>query len=164
MANEQRRGPLVAAGLLMGAGLGGFLDGIILHQILQWHNMLSARIPPDNLINTKINMLWDGIFHLAVWIMTALGILLLWKAGRRPDVVWSGRVLFGAQCIGWGAFNLVEGIINHQLLGLHHVNGYSESWLVWDISFLISGVLLMAGGWTMVRSGSRYNGRTVEHR
>jgi len=29
-----------AAGLLFGIGLGGFLDGIILHQVLQWHRNL----------------------------------------------------------------------------------------------------------------------------
>jgi uncharacterized membrane protein len=33
--------PSKASGLLFGIGLGGFLDGIVLHQILQWHHMLS---------------------------------------------------------------------------------------------------------------------------
>ncbi len=28
-------------GLLLGIGLGGFVDGIVLHQILQWHHMLT---------------------------------------------------------------------------------------------------------------------------
>ena len=27
---------------LMGVGLGGFIDGILLHQILQWHHMLTG--------------------------------------------------------------------------------------------------------------------------
>jgi uncharacterized membrane protein len=27
---------------LMGIGLGGFIDGIVLHQILQWHHMLTG--------------------------------------------------------------------------------------------------------------------------
>jgi hypothetical protein len=26
----------------MGVGLGGFVDGILLHQILQWHHMLTG--------------------------------------------------------------------------------------------------------------------------
>jgi uncharacterized membrane protein len=26
----------------MGLGLGGFLDGIVLHQVLQWHHMLTV--------------------------------------------------------------------------------------------------------------------------
>jgi uncharacterized membrane protein len=34
------------AGILLGIGLGGFVDGIVLHQIFQWHNMVSNWIPP----------------------------------------------------------------------------------------------------------------------
>jgi uncharacterized membrane protein len=33
--------PSKASGLLYGLGLGGFIDGIVLHQILQWHHMVS---------------------------------------------------------------------------------------------------------------------------
>ena len=91
-AHLQRR-PLIAAGLLLGAGLGGFVDGIVLHQILQWHNMLSARLPPDNLVRAKVNMYWDGMFHAAVWVMMAIGLRLLWAATGRPDVPRSGRTL-----------------------------------------------------------------------
>ena len=47
MNRETHQGPLIAAGLLLGTGLGGFVDGILLHQILQWHNMLSSVRPPD---------------------------------------------------------------------------------------------------------------------
>ena len=77
------RTPLIAAGVLMGAGFGGFVDGIFLHQILQWHNMLSSRIPPNDLVAAKVNMTWDGYFHLAVLIMTLIGLAFLWKAGSR---------------------------------------------------------------------------------
>jgi uncharacterized membrane protein len=28
-------------GLFLGIGLGGFVDGIVLHQILQWHHLLT---------------------------------------------------------------------------------------------------------------------------
>ncbi len=33
--------PSRVPGLLMGLGLGGLLDAVVLHQILQWHHMLS---------------------------------------------------------------------------------------------------------------------------
>jgi hypothetical protein len=47
----QRRFP-VSAGILLGLGLGGFFDGIVLHQILQWHHMAtSAGYPADSLEN-----------------------------------------------------------------------------------------------------------------
>jgi uncharacterized membrane protein len=56
----------ISAGILLGLGLGGFFDGIILHQVLQWHHMLtSAGFPPNSIDNLEFNTLWDGIFHLA---------------------------------------------------------------------------------------------------
>lgn len=137
----------------MGAGLGGFVDGIILHQILQWHNMLSARIPPNTLVDAKVNMFWDGLFHAAVWVMTAIGLALLWRAGARRDVAWSGKTFFGSLLIGWGLFNVVEGIIDHQILGIHHVYEYTSSKLLWDLGFLAFGVLLILGGWASIRAG-----------
>lgn len=33
---------LIWAGYALGFGLGGFSDGILLHQILQWHHLLSG--------------------------------------------------------------------------------------------------------------------------
>jgi uncharacterized membrane protein len=115
------RRPLIAAGTLLGIGMGGFVDGIVLHQMLQVHNMLSAKRPKDSIVNMEINMFWDGLFHAFTWMMTALGLWLLWKAVRRRDVRLSGRTLFGAMVFGWGLFNLVEGIIDHHVLNIHHV-------------------------------------------
>jgi hypothetical protein len=57
---EGRRFP-VAAGILLGLGLGGFFDGIVLHQLLQWHHMLStAGYPPDTIENLRVNTLRTG--------------------------------------------------------------------------------------------------------
>jgi uncharacterized membrane protein len=135
-------GPLLCAGVLIGAGLGGFLDGIVLHQVLQWHHLLSSRVPPVDLRAIKFNMVWDGVFHLLTWAMTAVGIALLWRARA---VRWPGRALAGAIAIGWGLFNLIEGTIDHQLLGVHHVRPGAGQ-LGWDLAFLASGVLLCALG------------------
>jgi uncharacterized membrane protein len=146
------RGPLLSAGVMLGVGLGGFFDGILLHQILQWHNMLSSHLPPDDLVSVKVNMFWDGLFHAFTWLMTLGGITLLWRAGRRPDVPWSTRTFVGAMLGGWGLFNFVEGLIDHQLLGVHHVKPGPHQ-LAWDVGFLASGVLLMLGGWLLARVG-----------
>lgn len=146
----QRIGPILSAGLLMGAGLGGFIDGIVFHQILQWHNMLSGWLPPDNLVDAKINMLWDGIFHAAVWGLTVAGLVVLFRAGHRPDVRWSGRAFTGALLAGWGCFNVVEGLINHQFLGIHHVMEYAPNTLPADLGFLGLGALLIMLGWHMI--------------
>jgi uncharacterized membrane protein len=62
--------PLITACTTIGIGLGGFFDGIVLHQILQWHEMLSNKIPPINLINKSVNMFWDGVFHFFCLLVT----------------------------------------------------------------------------------------------
>lgn len=155
MSAHLTRAPLVAAGVLMGAGLGGFVDGIVFHQILQWHNMLSAKIPPNDLVSAKANMTWDGLFHAGVWMLTVAGLWMLWRAGGRRDVPWSGRTFLGALLIGWGAFNLVEGIIDHHLLGLHHVFEYADRHAPYDLAFLAAGAVLVGVGWALVRAGAR---------
>ena len=153
MTNQLHRSPLISAGVLMGAGLGGFVDGIVLHQMLQWHNMLSNQLPPDTLVAAKVNMYWDGVFHAAVWVMTAIGLRMLWAVGSRRDVPWSGRTFMGALLLGWGLFNVVEGIIDHQLLELHHVQEYTPNKLPWDLAFLGFGVLLLLSGWLLIKAG-----------
>lgn len=137
---------LLYIGLLMGAGLGGFVDGIVFHQILQWHNMLSAVIPPDNLIDAKVNMFWDGVFHAAVWLMTVASVVLLFRAGADRRTVWSGRQLAGGALAGWGIFNVVEGSVDHLWLKLHHVMDAAVDPLPADLAFLAAGVLMIAAG------------------
>jgi uncharacterized membrane protein len=146
------RGALIAAGALLGMGLGGFVDGILFHQILQWHNMLSSVVPPVDLVAMKYNMAWDGLFHAFTWIMTAIGLALLWRAGQRPDVAWSTRTFVGSLAFGWGLFNVVEGIIDHQILGIHHVHPGAHQ-LAWDVGFVMFGALLVVLGGMLVRAG-----------
>jgi uncharacterized membrane protein len=152
MTGVTHRGPLVAAGMLLGTGLGGFVDGIVLHQILQWHNMLSARIPPTDVVDIKVNMLWDGLFHAFTWCMTAVGLALLWRAGQRSDVPRSTPTFVGSILLGWGLFNVIEGVVDHHLLELHHVHpGAGE--LAWDLGFLGFGATLCLAGGFAIRAG-----------
>ena len=115
-------GAIISSGILLGAGLGGFVDGILLHQILQWHNMLSSLRPPVDLVSMKYHMLWDGVFHAFTWLTTVAGLARLWLSGKRRDVPWSTSTFVGSLILGWGLFNFVEGLIDHQLLGIHHVH------------------------------------------
>jgi uncharacterized membrane protein len=155
---EPRHAPLVTAGIILGAGMGGFVDGIALHQIAQWHNMISSIRPTDTLVNAKINMFWDGVFHAGTWAMTALGVALLFRAGRDERNGWSGTVLIGSLLVGWGAFNGIEGIIDHQLLGLHHVNELSAQMLAWDLGFLVLGAAQLALGVALIKRGRATSG------
>jgi uncharacterized membrane protein len=152
MTREIDRKPLIAAGACLGIGMGGFVDGIVFHQILQLHNMLSNRIIPDSLVNEQINMFWDGLFLAFTWIMTALGLILLWRAVKRRDVPLSDRTLAGSMLLGWGLFNLIEGIIDHEILRIHHVVQNGDHFL-WEMVFLASGALLILGGWALIRAG-----------
>ncbi|HVL14584.1 MAG TPA: DUF2243 domain-containing protein [Gemmata sp.] len=164
MSVTRNRRPLIAAGLLLGVGMGGFVDGILFHQILQWHNMVSAKYPTAGSVpltgqdtetlrrNVEVNMFWDGVFHAFTWTMNLLGLQLLFAAGRRADVPWSRRTLVGAMLLGWGTFNFVEGVVDHHLLHVHHVReDLGES--AWDYAFLASGVVLAGVGWLLLRAG-----------
>ncbi len=113
--------------------------------------MLSAKFPKTTIANIEINMFWDGMFHALTWTMTAIGLALLWKAGRRLEVPWLGKVFVGALFLGWGLFNLIEGIIDHYLLNLHHVYE-AQGQSIYDLLFLISGVIFIAAGLMAIRT------------
>jgi uncharacterized membrane protein len=59
--------------------------------------------------------------------------------------------------MGFGIFNCVEGIVDHQILGIHHANEkVSQSqWIYWDMGFLEWGALMLEGGWLLWRAGQR---------
>lgn len=146
-----RRGPVIAAGILLGLGLGGFVDGILLHQILQWHHMLSSVRPAETVSELELNMVWDGLFDATTWVLTVVGLVLLWRAGQREDVLWSSNTFVGSLLVGAGSFNLVEGLIDHHILGIHHVKpGPNE--LAWDLGFLALGAILAIAGWILSRT------------
>ncbi|MBE7201819.1 MAG: DUF2243 domain-containing protein [Parafilimonas terrae] len=149
-----------SAGILFGLGLGGFFDGIVLHQVLQWHHMLSSWYPIDSLPNLELNTTWDGIFHSTTYVFVVLGLFLLWRSAHRRHLAWSSRLLVGTLLIGWGLFNLVEGLIDHQWLGVHHVNETRprDQWLLWDLGFLAWGLAMLAVGALLVRTGRAARG------
>jgi uncharacterized membrane protein len=147
--------PTKASGLLYGIGFGGFVDGIVLHQILQWHHMVShvGDYPTDTVAGLEVNTLADGFFHVATWfflLAASITALRAWRAGRLAPS-WSFH--FGLVLVGWGLFNLVEGLVDHHLLGVHHVRDDVGSPLSWDIGFLAFGVVLVLGGWALHRRG-----------
>ena len=117
MQTPDHRKKATTAGILLGIGLGGFVDGIALHQIFQWHNMLSNWLPPTTMDAMQRNMVWDGLFHAFVWLVTLLGVLLLWSAAYHQEAMPALGAFIGQLLFGWGLFNLVEGIIDHQILG-----------------------------------------------
>ncbi|HEV2777198.1 MAG TPA: DUF2243 domain-containing protein [Solirubrobacteraceae bacterium] len=142
------------APLLLGLGLGGFLDGIVLHQVLQWHHMLTSTAdgPFTTIAGLERNTLVDGFFHLATWMLVVAAITMMfrsWRAGRPAP---PPRVHVGLILVGWGMFNLVEGTIDHLILGIHHVRDDLGGPLGWDLAFLALGAVQVGGGLALARS------------
>lgn len=151
-------------GLLLGIGLGGFVDGILLHQVLQWHHMLSnsgddsiglERFAPDTVAGLRVNVVWDGLFHSVTWLAVVVGLAFLYRrVSRAQGRLWTSRVLWGWVLAGWGVFNLVEGVLNHHLLAVHHVREGHDNELLYDLGYLALGLLLVLGGWLLQRGAS----------
>ena len=60
--------PGVLPGLLFGLGFGGFVDGIVLREILQWHHMISGAQSSETLAGLELHVVADGFLprrHLA---------------------------------------------------------------------------------------------------
>lgn len=144
-------------GLLLGIGFGGFVDGIVLHQLLQWHHMLSdtAAAPATTVAGLRLNTLADGLFHAGSWVVALTGALLTvaaWRAGRLAPT-WPVQI--GLLLTGWGLFNVVEGVVDHLVLGVHHVRDDLGGPLSWDLGFLALGALLAVAGWALQRTRDR---------
>ena len=157
-AHQTRHGTAarMLPGIVLGLGLGGFLDGMVLHQIMQWHNMGSAIVPPTTMDAMKRNMTWDGLFHAGTWLLAIAGVYLLLGAARRGERMPGRGQFTGQLLLGWGIFNLVEGLIDHHLLGIHHVRDVPVHVPAWDWLFLaIGGLGFVAIGWQLARRTSR---------
>jgi len=155
--------PSRTPGLLLGLGLGAFVDGIVLHQILQWHHMVShvEAYPVTTIPGLEANTVADGLFHVAAWFLVLGGSLAAVAAWRRGQLAPSWSFHVGLLLAGWGLFNLVEGLVNHHLLGVHHVRDDLGGPLGWDLGFLVLGAALAIGGWLLHRRGRYQLARTV---
>ncbi len=142
--NRYRRGVGVGS-IFLGLGLGGFFDGIVLHQILQWHHMLSAIEPVHTVRGLEINTFGDGLFHLGTYSFTVVGLLLLWRRMHQQHRQVGTTSLIGGLLLGWGLFNLVEGLVDHHILQVHHVRPGANQ-LLWDVGFLLWGAVMAVAG------------------
>jgi uncharacterized membrane protein len=141
-------------GLFLGIGLGGSWMASSSTRSFSGTPMLTSEgdYSKNTVAGLETNTLWDGLFHAATWIAVASGVWVLWR--RTTDWRWaiSGRAFFGWLLVGWGLFNFVEGIVDHQILTIHHVReGADKTWL-YDGGFLALGALLLVGGWLLTRS------------
>lgn len=153
MMPDRSQSPL-APGILLGLGMGGFFDGIVFHQLLQWHHMVSnTHISATDIGGLRVNVFLDGLFHAATYLFTLAGLVLLWRRGGGGRARRSGQRLLSAMLMGFGLFNVAEGLVNHHLLELHHVNETAprDQWFIWDLAFLLWGAAMLLGGWAWFR-------------
>ncbi len=132
-------------GLLLGAGIAGTLDEVILHQLLQWHNFYVHTSEAGRIVS-------DGLFHLTSSALLLVGTLLLWRrrhAARKPN---DGRRLGGTILVGLGGFNLYDGTIQHKLLRLHQVREGVANALPYDLGFLAIALAVLGAGWVLLRA------------
>ena len=139
---------------MLGAGLGMFIDGIVLHQVLQWHHLVSGYESTKSVSGLEKHTFWDGVFHLSAWVVTLVGALLLWRTRSEPGPL-PLRALAGLMLIGWGAFHVVDQLVFHMALGAHHIREV-ENYAVYDWSFFGIGALFALSGWWLVRGAAPY--------
>src|SRR3954452_18299956 len=110
MAARAVAAPPKAPALILGVGFGGFLDGVLLHQVLQWHHMLTSTgdHPATTVAGLEANTLADGLFHILAWLFVVAGSALTIRSWRMHRMVPSWPSWIGMLLAGWGLFNLVE--------------------------------------------------------
>lgn len=135
---------------LLGMSLGGFFDGVLLHQILQWHHLLSL-VP--GMADIRLQVLWDGYFHALMYLLAVLALWGLWRAQRRHEAV-SGPRLLGALLVGFGLWHVIDALVSHWALGIHRIRVDVDDPMLWDLAWLAGfGLGPMAIGWFLTRRG-----------
>jgi len=150
--------PLPRAGFLLGFALGGFFDGILLHQVLQWHHLLSGIAAPA-FRDIRVQILADGLFHALMYAVAAAGLWQLWRGRWGIAGPGADRGLLAWALIGFGAWHVADSVLSHWVLGLHRIRMDSENPLFWDLLwFAAFGLAFLAAGWRLRRGGGGSGG------
>lgn len=126
--------PPRSAAIALGIALGGFFDGILLHQVLQWHHLLSA-VDSPRFADLRTQVLADGLFHAAMYVLAAWAIWRLLAARRLPPRPGEGLRLAADVAIGFGIWHTADAVLSHWLLGIHRIRMDSDVPLAWDLGW-----------------------------
>jgi uncharacterized membrane protein len=129
-------GRSIGSGVLIGIGVAGFIDETVFHQLLHWHHFYDESTPTLGLVS-------DGFFHAGSWLCIVVGFFLFADLQRRratvPKRLWAGALL------GWGGFQVYDGLIQHKVLGLHQIR-YGVDLLPYDVGWnVVGGVGIIVG-------------------
>ena len=140
------------SGFALGFGIGGFFDGILLHQVLQWHHLLSS--VEQARVDIRILIMTDGLFHVLMYVITGVGLWLLWRARTEFSGLGADRRLFANALIGFGVWHILDSILSHWILGIHRIRMDVDNPLFWDlIWFAVFGLVPAFVGWMLRRNG-----------
>lgn len=134
-------------GFMIGIGLVGTVDEVVLHQLLHWHHFYDRS-------TSEVGLVSDGIFHVVSTVLLVLGTYLVF-AGREHGGEPAARRQWAAGLIGGGAFNFYDGTVQHKLLKLHQVRPGVPNQEPYDVAFIGLSLVLLAGGWWLLRQGRR---------
>jgi uncharacterized membrane protein len=148
--------------LWLGLALGGFFDGILLHQILQWHHLLSK---VEAVQDMRLQMLADGVFHALMYAVAVIALCMLWRRRDAASGAAASARLWGHALIGFGVWHVIDAVVSHWVTGIHRIRVDSPNPLAWDLVwFFIFGVVPAVWGWWVLRrarTGGGSHGRAT---
>ncbi|QJQ95725.1 MULTISPECIES: DUF2243 domain-containing protein [Halomonadaceae] len=148
------------AGYLLGFSLAGFFDGILLHQILQWHHLLLG-LEGAFFADMRVQILADGLFHAVMYVLAIIGLWLLWRSRDRFARPGADRRLLANALLGFGLWHVIDAFVFHWALGFHRIRMAADNLLFWDLLWLgLFGGLPLIAGWLLRRGGSGGEGGT----
>jgi uncharacterized membrane protein len=144
LISEPRKRPPVIGAAILGFAFGAFFDGILLHQVLEWHHFLS--LVPGKDLRTQI--LADGLFHLATYGLATLGLVLLWRKGNMRA---GDRLVLAWAVLGFSIWQFSDVVVVHWLVGIHRIRVGVPNPTLWDLGWLaVFGIpSLILGVWLL---------------
>lgn len=135
---------------LLGFSLGGFFDGILLHQILQWHHLLSN---VEAARDMRVQLMADGVFHALMYVLAVMALYWLWRARAALAGEGRARLICGMALIGFGTWHAVDAVLSHWLLGIHRIRSDSPNPFLWDMAWLVVfGAAPLLLGWFLLKA------------
>ncbi len=135
------------ASFLLGFAMGGFFDGILLHQILQWHHLLSG-VQTGALGSLSAQVAVDGVFHAIMYAIAAAGLIELFRARSAVASSAAIRPRWGHFWIGFGIWHIIDALFSHWITGIHRIKMDADNPMVWDLAwFVVFGVVPLLYGW-----------------
>lgn len=143
-----KRPPIIVAGLLLGGGLGRMIDGTVFDVSTSWFALASARIMPESFMQFRMHILYS-----VIWVIAVIGLIILGRIGKGRAFPRVGFAFVGALLVGWGSFNVVQGVLYRELYGFQQWAAYLGDISLWDMAFMIKVATLLLAGWEYLRQG-----------